>query len=262
MYKWVRYASMLGVAGALAMGITMAGGCASVPSANGAEQQSTGKGTKGSLRIECSRLISGGERKVRLSNDKTVTWTHESVADPQEGDGVSDYIDYYTFVPKAKGTVGVEIVNYLPWVEIDQIEDLFWLDVDKGLKMKRREVDPVKQFELVYDSLEGDKEVIAAKPTQASYLNISCYCEGKDHKRSDERSVNVTPHDVTAVFVVNGVYGWDKFDEVAADVEDGGYFTFKATMESGKTITAKGDNAFPKGFDSVRKSLYAFLGGL
>lgn len=262
MCKWLRNASMLGVAGALVVGVTVIGGCASVPSANGAEQQSVGKAPKGSLRIECTRLIAGGERQVRLSNDKTVTWTHESVPDPQEGDGVSDYIDYYTFVPKAKGSVGVEIADYLPWVEMDQIEDLFWLDVDKDLNMKRREVDPVKRFELAYESMEGGREVIAAKPTTSSYLNLSCYSEGKDHKRSDERSINVTPREVTAIFVVGGTYGWDKFDKSADDVEDGGCFTFTATLESGKTITAKGNNAFPKGFDSVREDLYDFLGGL
>jgi hypothetical protein len=252
---------MTGVVGALALGAEVSGDISLLPSANGAEQSKASSVPKGSLRIECSRLISGGEREVRLSNKKTVKWTHESVPDPQEGDGVSDSIDYYTFTPKAKGTVGVEIADYLPWMEMDEVEALFWLDVDKDLNMKRREVDPIKKFELQYEEMEGNKEVIVAKPAKSGYLNLSCYTENRKHERSDERSINVTPLDVTALFVVNDVYGWNKFDK-ATDAEDGARFTFKATLESGKTIKAKGENAFPKRFDTVREGLYAFLGGL
>lgn len=257
----VRASVFASVAGAFVTGALALGGCMPVADAGGETQPSVGKASEGSLTIECSRLIAGGEREVRLSYDGVVSWSHETVADPLEGDGVSDSIDYYTFTPKAAGTVGVEIYDVLPWADTEMVEDLFWLVVDDDLAMRREEVDPVDRFELHYERAEGSDEVIMAEPEGESFLRLSCHSERSGNKRSAERSLDVTPRDITALFVTGGVFSWDGFDE-AEVVEDGAAFRFTASLKSGKTITASGSNAFPDGFDDVRSALYAYLGGL
>lgn len=197
---------------------------------------------------------------MRLSDEGVVSYVHDTREDPLDGDGMADYLDVYAFTALAPGAVYVRIVDVLPWMDDEGVEDQFRLVVDEGLNIAREEVPVVASFELrEYGDMAGCR-VYSAEPSDAGFLCVSVYDEDFDGFRHGERSLNVRPDEVTAVLMDCRADGWDGFHESNADVLDGTSFTFEASFADGSSVSASGTNAFPEGYGEFVQGIRLLIG--
>lgn len=267
----MRAVKFIVISGVLVMGLFSLFGCASGvgddgsgasasdPAASGAS--SSGAAAEGqAYSLECSRRIAGGERYVRLRDEGVVSYVHDTREDPLDGDGMADCLDAYTFTALAPGTTYVRIVDVLPWMDDEGVEDQFRLVVDESLNIAREEVPVVERFELrEYGDMAGC-QVYSAEPSDAGFLLVSIYWEDFDGQHHEERSLNVRPDEVTAVLMDCRADSWDDFHESNSDVLDGHSFTFEASLSDGTSVTASGTNAVPEGYGAFKSGIAAFLG--
>lgn len=64
---------------------------------------------------------------------------------------------------------------------------------------------------------------------------------------------------IIKLFVENDVLSWDGFDGYDLKAKDGWGFNLNIDFESGKSLTAAGENDFPEKYSVVKRELYQMI---
>ena len=195
----------------------------------------------------------GMEYSLSVEPEGIVTWSSErdySDPDHEELDGAG-YDVVFRFAGVAQGSAHASVAGFSPIA--DEMEDDFWLTVDRDLNVSLHRARPIRSFSLhrggymspqFHDIwLEEDGACLRQDWTETTYPGDPALLDG-----------------LAALVAQYGVEDWDGFSDYDPNVLDGEGFTLNIVFADGSTVYASGENAFPPNYHAFAYACQELMG--
>lgn len=121
-----------------------------------------------------------------------------------------------------------------------------------GGKTKYQDVETeVTELKITQYSDTPSVTYVFSRNEEGSFFKVDRYKENNALSKISEDTYNRINEWVDTY----NIRSWDGFNKSRKDVLDGGGFRIEITLATGETITAHGDNAYPKGYGDANRAL-------